>query len=183
MLKRDNILKDVFKNIILIFTLIEINMKEQKTPTLEAQRKKRLEYALKDVEWTERNFDKRIGDEDLKNDINFIFHSIDKDLKVVRFIKKEDKEEFFDNPYFDQLTEGQYRAVKLYVDAIIELTFAESCLMFKTDNPRRAMNSPETNEKIDYLMNEIEWLENMHDKGLLSDEELLIEKNKLLGRD
>ena len=158
-------------------------MNGQKISTLEARRQKRVEYALEDVQRAEMNFDNRINDKNLKNSIENLFHSIDTDLKVVRFVKKEDKEEFLDNPWFNQLTESQYRVVEMYIDALIGLTFAESSLMFGTDDLNSMSNYSGIGQESGSLMDELERLGNMYEKGLLTDEEFSIAKKKLLDGD
>ena len=98
-------------------------------PTTAVARQKRVDMALEEAKRYEMNIDSRIGDENLKEDIKFVFHTVDLANGLVRYIDKDKEAEFWDNPWFRGLSESQLRAVRLYVSALTELTFAEAALL------------------------------------------------------
>lgn len=71
----------------------------------------------------------------------------------------------------------------MYIDALIELTFAESCLMFKTDDLYSIMNSSRTMHETNPIVFELERLGDMYKEGLLTDEEFAAMKKKLIDGD
>ena len=102
--------------------------KKVKNPTRASRAQRRVEMAYSAVQGAEMRFDARINDDTLKNAIESTFHEVDEQNRLIKYVHKEERQDFLDNPYFCLLSERQYRAVVLYIDALIELTFAQSKL-------------------------------------------------------
>lgn len=109
------------------------------SPSREAIIKFRLERAGKRAKEAEMRFDSQIGDKELKKAIKNAFNDVNEEMGYIGFIPKYAKRMFLDNPFFNLLTERQYLTVISYIDALIELTFAQSKAM-GLPNPVEAYN-------------------------------------------